>query len=116
VYSPPAIEIEPATTAAVPAMSIEDAVAPGAAATPRTKPEVDMIPSLAPKTPALSQLSLAAIVWRWNSALAIWVSISLEFALVIVLGNTMKAVSSSKGCLSFSGIDLADTRLWSNFE
>ena len=43
-------------------------------------------------------------------------SIFLEFGLVIVLGNTMKAVSSSKGCLSFSGIDLADRRLRSNFE
>jgi hypothetical protein len=44
------------------------------------------------------------------------VSIFLELALVIVLGNTIEGVSSSKGCLSFSGIDLADTRLWSNFE
>ncbi len=110
MYSPPAIEIDPATTAAVPAMRIEDAVAPGAAATPRTRPEVDMIPSFAPRTPALSQFSLAAMVWRWNSALAISVSIFLVFALVMLLGNTIKTVSSSKACLSFSGIDLSDTR------
>jgi hypothetical protein len=40
---------------------------PGAAATPRIKPEVDMIPSFAPRTPALSQLSFAAISLRLNS-------------------------------------------------
>lgn len=110
MYSPPAIEIDPATTAAVPAIRIEDAVAPGAAATPRTRPEVDIIPSLAPRTPALSQLSFADMLWRWNSVFAIGVSIFLEFGLVIVLGNTIGGVSSSKGCLSFSGIDLSETR------
>ena len=67
MYSPPAIEMEPATTAATPAITIVAEVTPGDAATPRIRPEVDMIPSLAPSTPALSQLSFAAIELRWNS-------------------------------------------------
>ena len=56
-YSPPAIEIDPAIRAATPAISIGplSTVAP---ATPITIPAVETMPSLAPKTPARSQLSL----------------------------------------------------------
>jgi hypothetical protein len=58
-------------------------VTPGEAATPRTNPDVDMIPSLAPSTPALSQLSLAAIVLRWNSTDARAASTAGSLGLVI---------------------------------
>lgn len=56
-YSPEAIESEPASSPASPAVSrvSADEVAP---ATPTTRPAVDTIPSLAPSTPARSQFSL----------------------------------------------------------
>jgi len=54
-YSPAAIDSAPATSPATPAVMI---AAPGApdAATPSTRLEVDRMPSLAPSTPARSQL------------------------------------------------------------
>jgi hypothetical protein len=76
--------MDPATTAATPAIRIEAEVAPGAAATPKTMPDVDMIPSLAPNTPALSQLSLAAVVFRFVSLEAMMASMPGVFGLVIV--------------------------------
>ena len=57
-YSPRAIDTAPATSAATPATST--AVRSGvAAATPTTRPAVEMIPSLAPSTPARSQFRRA---------------------------------------------------------
>jgi hypothetical protein len=55
-YYPAAIDIAPAIRPAIPAVKITllFAVAP---ATPTTKPEIETIPSLAPSTAALSQLS-----------------------------------------------------------
>jgi hypothetical protein len=94
------MEIDPATTAATPATRIVPEVAPGAAATPRTMPEVDMIPSFAPRTPALSQLSLAAMLLRLNSDEAITASSTGELGLVIVQQNTTIEYLSSKAHLT----------------
>src|ERR1700754_736916 len=56
-YSPNAIDTAPAANPAIPAVRIGPR-ATVAAATPTTMPAVETIPSLAPKTPARSQLSL----------------------------------------------------------
>src|SRR5512132_3825996 len=62
-YSPAAIESAPATSPAIPAMTIDAPDAPDAA-TPSTRLAVDRMPSLAPRTPARSQLDR----WlRWTS-------------------------------------------------
>jgi hypothetical protein len=59
-YSPTAIDMAPALRPANPAVSRAPCPAP-AAATPMTKPLVDTMPSLAPSTPARSQLSRAEV-------------------------------------------------------
>ena len=67
-YSPAAMLIAPATSPATPAttMALRSVVAP---ATPTTIPAVETMPSLAPRTPARSQLSrLATPSWCGSSA------------------------------------------------
>ena len=54
-YSPAAIDEAPATSPAMPAVMIALLDAPDAA-TPNTKLETERMPSLAPRTAALSQL------------------------------------------------------------
>ena len=62
-YSPAAIDSAPATSPAIPAVTIAAADAPDAA-TPSTRLAVDRMPSLAPSTAARSQLER----WlRWTS-------------------------------------------------
>src|SRR5512132_1002143 len=62
-YSPAAIDSAPATSPAIPAVTIALPDAPDAA-TPRTRLAVDTMPSLAPSTAARSQLER----WlRWTS-------------------------------------------------
>ena len=62
-YSPAAIDRAPATSPAIPAVTIAAADAPEAA-TPSTRLAVDTMPSLAPSTAARSQLER----WlRWTS-------------------------------------------------
>src|SRR3954471_11041448 len=62
-YSPAAIERAPATRPAMPAVTIAADDAPDAA-TPRTRLEVERIPSLAPRTAARSQFER---LLRWTS-------------------------------------------------
>ncbi|GMA18135.1 hypothetical protein GCM10025862_01560 [Arsenicicoccus piscis] len=59
-YSPTAIDNAPAATAAMPAVSNASWLAPDAA-TPMTRPDTDTMPSLAPSTPARSQLSVPLV-------------------------------------------------------
>lgn len=66
-YSPTAMEIAPAATPATPAVKI-GARSMVAAATPTTMPAVDTMPSLAPRTPARNQLSLAPALALCGSA------------------------------------------------
>ena len=62
-YSPAAIDIAPATSPAIPAVTIAEPDAPDAA-TPSTRLAVDRMPSLAPSTAARSQFDR----WlRWTS-------------------------------------------------
>jgi hypothetical protein len=63
-------------------------------------PDVDMIPSLAPRTPARSQFSLAAMLLRLNSDEAITASSKGELGLVILQQNTTNEYLSSKAHLT----------------
>ncbi len=65
-YSPSAIETAPATSPATPAVAISFVLVV-AAATPTTRPAVEMMPSLAPSTPARNQLSRADMPALWGS-------------------------------------------------
>jgi hypothetical protein len=65
-YSPNAIDTAPATRPAIPAVAISP-VSVVAAATPITSPAVEMIPSLAPRTPARNQFKRAANEPPWGS-------------------------------------------------
>ena len=64
-YSPAAIDSAPATSPAIPAVTIAEPDAPEAA-TPSTRLAVDTMPSLAPSTAARSQLE------RWLRCTAGW--------------------------------------------
>ncbi len=71
-YSPSAIDTAPATRPAKPAVAIS-LVTVVAAATPITSPAVEMIPSLAPSTPARSQFNRLANdppcgSWAWATS------------------------------------------------
>lgn len=74
-YSPAAIDMDPASSPARPAVRRVDR-APVAPATPTTRPAVETTPSLAPSTAARSQLSRVPSPLPWGSS-CVWSGVSV---------------------------------------